>query len=398
MSSKAKMMIASRIFMPEASAASFRLEAVAKAMVAEGHQVRVLTSQVPKAPHYGIDGVEILRWPVKRDSTGYLRGYIPYMSFDIPLFFRVLFSHAPSVLLVEPPPTTGVMVRLAATLRRIPYVWYAADVWSDASEIAGAPPAVVKAVRWMESFTIRGAAAVVAVSEGVAQRVESLGGRAVEVVPNGIDTSTFTPLGDGLDQSERARYRLGEEYFLYAGTASEWQGAEVFAQAIERVRKQYPNAQVVFLGQGSSWEEIERIGASISTGNPDFPAVIQHPLVPAEEAARWQRSAHAALVSIRPGLGYDFAYPTKVLAALASGTPVLFAGVGPVVDDIEQYDLGQHAAHDPVAVANAMEKLLARKKTPEENRRLHRWVEKHRSLTQTGRRVSNLLSRVGKTR
>lgn len=386
-----KMMIASRIFMPEASAASFRLEAVAKAMVAEGHQVIVLTSRAPMTHHYGIDGVEISRWPVKRDSTGYLRGYVPYMSFDIPLFFRVLSSSAPSALLVEPPPTTGVMVRLAAALRRIPYVWYAADVWSDASEIAGAPPAIVKAVRWMESFTIRGAAAVVAVSDGVAERVRELGGSTIHVIPNGIDTSTFTPEGEGLSADEKAMHALGNQFFLYAGTASEWQGAEVFAQAIEKVREDYPDAQVVYLGQGSSWEEIARVAQQVTTGNPDLPAVVQHPLVAPEEAARWQRSALASLVSIRPGIGYDFAYPTKVLAALASGTAVLYAGVGPVVDDVTTYNLGQCAAHEPHAVAQAMKLLISSPQMEGEAKRFHQWVVDHRSMEATGQRAAQVI-------
>ena len=68
----------------------------------------------------------------------------------------------------------------------------------------------------------------------------------------------------------------------------------------------------------------------------------------------WQRGAAAALVSIKPGQGYDFAYPTKVLSALGCGTPVLFAGRGPVSADVRDFDLGWAAEHDAAAVAEAM--------------------------------------------
>lgn len=387
-------MIASRIFMPEASAASFRLEAVATALVELGNDVRVLTSRVANAIAKEREGVSVSRWPVKRDATGYVRGYLPYISFDVPLFFRVLAEERPAAILVEPPPTTGLIIRLAARIRRVPYVWYAADIWSDAAEIAGAHPVVIRAVRWMESFAIRGAASVIAVSDGVALRVRELGGTQVEIIPNGIDTSTFTPHGQALTEAEKKEHALGKEIFLYAGTASEWQGAEVFAEAIALVREEFPDAQVVYLGQGSSWTTITQVGHSIKSGNPDLPAVIQHPLVPAEEAARWQRSAVASLVSIRPGIGYDFAYPTKVLAALASGTPVLYAGVGPVVDDITGYDLGECATHDKEAVAKAMKRMLQRSVDPQEKRRLQRWVEEHRSLKATGERVAGVLSEI----
>lgn len=388
--------IATRIHLPEASAASFRIDAVEKALLKAGQKVRVLTTKVPGYSVRDSEGIEVSRWPVKRDASGYVRGYIPYMSFDIPLFFRLLTAKKASAILVEPPPTTGVMVRLAATVRRTPYVWYAADVWSDATEIAGAHKAVVKAVRWMESFTIRGAKAVIAVSEGVAERVEALGGTDIHVVPNGIDTDVFTPEVQPLSAEERAEHMVGDEYFLYAGTASEWQGAEVFAHAVALLRKEHPNLQVVYLGNGSSWEEIAKVGASISEGNPDLPAVIQHPLVPASEAARWQRGAIASLVSIRPGLGYDFAYPTKVLAALASGTPVLYAGVGPVVDDLKTHDLGECSLYEPKAVAQAMVRMLSSKKSPDTPRRLHQWVAQNRSMMTTGRRVVQLLLTLGR--
>lgn len=383
--------IATRIHLPEASAASFRISAVENALLKSGQRIRVLTTKVPGYSVVDPEGTAVSRWPVKRDASGYVRGYVPYMSFDIPLFFRLLLAKKGSAILVEPPPTTGVVVRLAAALRRTPYVWYAADVWSDATEIAGAHPAVVRAVRWMESFTIRGAKSIIAVSEGVAERVEALGGRNIHLVPNGIDTDVFTPNVEPLTDEERAFEKIGDQYFLYAGTASEWQGAEVFAQAVALLRKEYPNLQVVYLGNGSSWEEIARVGAQILDGNLDLPAVVQHPLVPAAEAARWQRGALASLVSIRPGLGYDFAYPTKVLAALASGTRVLYAGVGPVVDDLRAYNLGKSSEHSPEAVAESIRQLIQEPTSETERNRLHEWVVKHRSMTTTGERAASVL-------
>src|SRR5699024_11434304 len=62
--------------------------------------------------------------------------------------------------------------------------------------------------------------------------------------------------------------------------------------------------------------------------------------VEAAVAARWQRAARAAVVSLRPGIGYDFAMPTKMFAALACGTPVIFAGTRPAGELIEAEHLG----------------------------------------------------------
>ena len=413
-------LLATRIHLPEAAAASFRLDSVEKALVADGMAVRVLTSRAPAdAPRGEPDpeGVEVSRWPVLRDSSGYLRGYVPYLSFDLPLALRLLMAPRPEAILVEPPPTTGAVVRVVAALRAIPYVWYAADVWSAAAASTGAADIVVRAVEKLEAFAVGGATRVIAVNDGVAQSVAELVNAApddeswaqrIRVVPNGIDTTVFDAHGPTPSEQDRARIGLNGPYFVYAGTASEWQGADVFVHALAQVRRTHPKAQLLFLGRGTAWQEITQAASQLPAGPDGAPAVIMHPAVPAAEAAVWQRGAAAALVSIKPGQGYDFAYPTKVLSALGCGTPVLFAGDGPVSADLRDFDLGWAAEHDAAAVAEAMctaldtyDAEIASGARPTTAQRFHDWVEDHRSLRATGqsaaRVVQEAAGRVGET-
>ena len=413
-------LLATRIHLPEAAAASFRLDSVEKALVADGTAVRVLTSRAPADAPQGEpdpEGVQVSRWPVLRDSSGYLRGYVPYLSFDLPLALRLLVARRPEAILVEPPPTTGAVVRVVAALRAIPYVWYAADVWSAAAASTGAADIVVRVVERLEAFAVGGAARVIAVNDGVAQSVAELVNAApddeswaqrIRVVPNGIDTAVFDAHGPTPSEPDRARIGLSGPYFVYAGTASEWQGADVFVHALAQVRRTHPKAQLLFLGRGTAWQEITQAASQLPAGPDGAPAVIMHPAVPAAEAAVWQRGAAAALVSIKPGQGYDFAYPTKVLSALGCGTPVLFAGRGPVSADVRDFDLGWAAEHDAAAVAEAMctaldtyDAEIASGARPTTAQRFHDWVEDHRSLRATGqsaaRVVQEAAGRVGET-
>ena len=403
-------LLATRIHLPEAAAASFRLDSVEKALVADGTAVRVLTSRAPADAPQGEpdpEGVQVSRWPVLRDSSGYLRGYVPYLSFDLPLALRLLVARRPEAILVEPPPTTGAVVRVVAALRAIPYVWYAADVWSAAAASTGAADIVVRAVEKLEAFAVGGAARVIAVNDGVAQSVAELVNAApddeswaqrIRVVPNGIDTAVFDAHGPTPSEPDRARIGLSGPYFVYAGTASEWQGADVFVHALAQVRRTHPTAQLLFLGRGTAWQEITQAASQLPAGPDGSPAVIMHPAVPAAEAAVWQRGAAAALVSIKPGQGYDFAYPTKVLSALGCGTPVLFAGRGPVSRDVRDFDLGWAAEHDAAAVAEAMRTALdtydaeiASGTRPATAQRFHDWVEDHRSLRATGQSAARVV-------
>ena len=381
-SRRRRVLLATRIFAPEAAAATFRLGALVRALAGQA-EVRVLTTTPPpglrgRADAVGSSGVRVSRWPVLRDATGYVRGYLPYLSFDLPLTLRLLTAPRPDVVVVEPPPTTGAVVRTVTALRRIPYVYYAADVWSDATASMGAPAPVVAVMRAVERYALRGARDVIAVSDGVADRVRCLLGRSgrarVSVAPNGIDTDVFCPDGERHPDSPET------PYLVYAGTASEWQGAEVFAEAMREVVTAEPSARLVFLGQGSSWPALRRVRDELPEG-----AIELRPLVPPAEAAAWLRGAAAALVSVRPGVGYDFAYPTKVIAALATGVPVVFAGPGPAADDVRDHDLGEAVAHDPAPVAAAMLAAIRRSAGPASERaRRTAWVREHRSLGATG--------------
>ncbi|WP_353708678.1 glycosyltransferase family 4 protein [Cellulosimicrobium sp. ES-005] len=382
-SRRPRVVLATRIYSPEPAAASFRLRALARALVESGAAVTVLTTTAPQAPapEDPDPGVRIRRWPVLRDRTGYVRGYLQYLSFDVPLLLRLLFSTRPDVVVVEPPPTTGFVARLACVVRRVPYVYYAADVWSDAANSTGAPAPVVAAVRRVEGWVLRGARRVVAVTEEVAERTRALGARETVVVRNGIDTDVFRPDGPVPDGAPAGPYAI------YAGTTSEWQGADVFVRAMATVAEAVPGATLVVLGQGSAWADLEAVARAL----PDGGACVRmlRP-VPQAEAAAWLRGAAVALVSLRPGQGYDFAFPTKVLAGAASGTPVLYAGPGPARGVIEENGLGRAVAHDVDAVAEAMSDLLEAPADDGPRTRSAGWARTHASIAASAAEVARI--------
>ena len=201
------------------------------------------------------------------------------------------------------------------------------------------------------------------------------------VVPNGIDTDVFTPEGPVASDAPRS------PYFLYAGTASEWQGAGIFIQALRLVHRTHPQVELVYLGQGSEWDYLRDLAAN-------DPRIHLMPVVSPDEAAAWQRGAVASVVSIRPGVGYDFAYPTKIFAALACGTPVVYAGPGPARADLSEAGLGWVADYDAHSVEGCMLAAIAEQEAEQEtartqedpgavgarSARLRDWVVAHRSM------------------
>ncbi|WP_406831878.1 glycosyltransferase family 4 protein [Pedococcus sp. KACC 23699] len=373
--------IASRLFSPEVAAAAFRLRVLSDAFDSLGHPVEVLTT-TPPGDLVADDGeLRVSRWPALRDEQGNIRGYLHYLSFDLPLAMRLLVRRRPVLLVCEPPPTTGLVVRVAAAIQRVPYAYYAGDVWSDGAASMGAPAAIVRVLRAVESWVMRGASSVLCISDGVAERVAHLGveDSRIVVVGNGVDTDVFTPVGPG---PEALPPGGGGPLFVYTGTMSEWQGAEVLVRAFAAFRAAEPSARLVFLGQGSDVPHLRRLAEQLVPGAVDFRGV-----VPPAHAAAWLRAATAALVSIRPGQGYDFAKPTKVYAATACGTPVIFSGAGAGHELVESQRLGWAPGYDVAGVTRAMASAWAL--TDDERARTQEhvvaWTEDHASLQTMGR-------------
>ena len=397
--------LATRTFTPEPTAAALRLGALVRSLVSSGASVRVLTSRLapsvardgaraasrtlgssqstrrgnaavpgrrPTAGGEGADLVEVRRAPVLRDRTGAVRGYASYLSFDLPLVARLLTGARPDVVVCEPPPTTGAAVRVACALRRVPYVYYCADVVSDAASAAGVPGVVVRAVAALESFALRGAHRVIAVSAGVSRRARELGARDVTVVPNGVRVPG--EIAAGYPDSFP---RCSGPVFVYAGTVAPWLAPEVFVEAFERARGRLGDARLVFVGQGSGWEDLAGRARAVA-------GVQMIPAVSANEADRWMARATATLASLRPG-GYDYAYPTKILASLAQGTPVIYAGPGRAARDVEEAGLGVACDLDADEVAEAMVAFARGTVSWVGEARSRAWVRENRSVEASSR-------------
>lgn len=377
-------LVASRIFAPEAGAAAYRLAATVKGLEEAGHTVTVLTSRAPGATR-STRGIR--RWPVLRDRTGAVRGYVQYASFDIPLFFRLLAAPRFDAVLVEPPPTTGVVVRVASRLRRRPYVYFAADVSSDAAAGIGVHPLIVAVLRTIERWVLNGAAGVLSVSSGVSGAVRSLTrGRArVAEVGTGIDTDTFTPAVSGT--GAEASIPVGSKRtFVYAGTMSEIQGAGVFVDGFLKVMDRFPDAELLMYGQGVELAELAERAAP--AGN----RIRFMGVAGGSETAAALREAAAGLASVRPGRGYDFAFATKVFASLACGAPVIYAGVGPLREIVKQDNLGHSVDWDAGEVAEAMAAVLESPAAPAERARLAGWVRENYSLRRVGSKAAEAIA------
>lgn len=380
-----RIVIATRIYRPEPSAASFFLGSVSDALTASGHEVEVLTAKPRPGQGEASRGESVRTFPVLRDANGYVRGYVQYMSFDIPLAFRLLFTRRPAAVFVEPPPTTGAVVRVVCALRRIPYVYDAADIWSDAAGQATDSGLVVRVLRGLERFAMRGAAELVTISQGVVDRVRSLGVTTpMDVTGFGADTSVF-----GFRETRT------ERLFIYAGTYTGLHGAEILIDAFAQFLQTHPGYRLRFIGNGTEQHEMQAKAATLGIQT----SVEFADPIPAAELSPQLSRAVASLATLKPGGGYEYAFTSKVYSSLAAGCPVIFSGPGPtapfIAEAAREVPVGVAVDYDATAIAEALRQAADAPLDPPDRQRVAEWTAKHHSMRAVAERVAARITAAG---
>ena len=382
-----RVVIATRIFAPEISAASGILRTWAEEFRDRGWEVTILTAKPPRGAV--IDdppGMDIRRARVKRDRQQYVRGYLSYMSFDIPLAFRLLFSRRADLYVVEPPPTTVAVVRVIAAIRRTPYVVRAADYWSEAAELVTNSSIILGTLRRVEAWGLRGAKMLFAAHQPLMDRFRSLG-IMTPAVPIGFGADTKHFRYEGQAPSD-------PPMFVYAGTHSEWHGAGIFVDAFPQVLHENPGARLVYYGNGEEREGMRARARELGIdGSVEF-----HSPIPPAALAPVLAAATASVASLTPVPANEYALATKVYSSLASGCPVIFAGIGPTVQFLEGHpEAGLAVGYDIDATAKAMNATAATPLSAAGRATLAHWSANEYSLKAiAGRVVDESLTIIGK--
>jgi glycosyltransferase-like protein len=250
------------------------------------------------------------------------------------------------------------------------------------------PDAQVQA--W-ETRAIRSASRLLAVSKGWCARLAHDHGRPVDLVPNGVDLSRFTPHAGPVDPERLAGLGLaGRPRLLAVGGVEARKNSRRLLQAFVRLRQWLPQAQLVMAGGQSLLPHDAEVagfradaaaaGLPIGAGQP---ILVTGPLPDALLPALYRAADVLAMPSLLEGFGL------AALEALACGTPVVVSSRPPFTEHLAQ-DVGPGDVHwaDPLdaeSIALALRRAIAagrRAAVPEVCRRFDwsRSAERHEAL------------------
>lgn len=348
---------------------------LARALRDRGHDVEVITG-FPNYPSGNLyegyrlalmrrtveDGIPVRRtyeYPYHgRSAIGRL---INYWSFVLSAPLASLFIRRADVMYVwHPPLTVGVAAWLISRLRRIPFVYDVQDIWPESAVLSGMlrPGLMVRMMSILERFVYRRAAHLFVVTPGARQNLIAKGvpPDKVTVMPHWIDEEIFTDVPDSERELVRGqRGWSGRIIALFAGNLGLVQGLDTVVRAGALLRAD-ENIRIVLVGDGADRARLEALVAELGVG--DRVQLLERQ--PMTEMPRIMAAADVLLVHLRRSELSRFIIPTKTLAYLAAGKPILMAMEGAAADLVEEAGAGTIIPpDDPEALANTLRAMAA---------------------------------------
>jgi glycosyltransferase involved in cell wall biosynthesis len=230
--------------------------------------------------------------------------------------------------------------------------------------------------RYLETYAVRRADAVVTISKGLHRELCTRGVREENlfVVPNAVDVGRFVPQA-GLNVSSEARSRCPVVGFI--GSFYSYEGLDLLLDAASRILRDRPETRFVLVGGGREESQLRRLVESNDLGN----RVTLTGWIPQDQIPAMYRDIDVLVYPRRRNRLTELVTPLKPLEAMAMAKVVLASDVGGHRELIEDGRTGFLFKADDVLdlVARLRTLLVARQTWPEIGMAARRFVERERT-------------------
>jgi colanic acid biosynthesis glycosyl transferase WcaI len=365
-----RVLILSQYYTPEPIPKPVELAAELRA---RGHEVSVITGlpNYPSGDLYPgyrlgllqrevIDGVPVVRtFEFPYHGTRALGRILNYVSFMCSAPLGCLRTSSFDVVYVwHPPLTVGVAAWLIGRWRGVPFVYDVQDIWPESALLAGMmrEGVLVRALRRMERFVYRRAHHLLVVTEGARRNLLAKGvpPDRVSVMPHWVDDDLFAPVGADVAERERTAHGWdGRFVVVFAGNLGLVQGLDTVIAAAEQLPRHSP-VTICLIGDGADRPRLETMVAErrLERRVQFIDRQPSHRMPPLFAAA------DALLVHLRHSDLSNLIIPTKTLAYLAAGKPIVMAMQGAAAEIVESSGAGIVVTPENAeALAAAIERL-----------------------------------------
>ncbi|WP_036303325.1 glycosyltransferase family 4 protein [Methylotenera sp. L2L1] len=362
-----RILIVSQYFWPE----NFRINEVACALKARGHEVEVLTGK-PNYPEgrfftgYNAwtiskqfwQDIPIMRIPMlARGDNSAIRLVLNYLSFIVsgllfaPWILRkenydVIFVYAPS------PIFQAIPASFLGWIKGLPVVLWVQDLWPQSAEATGYVKShfLLKLLERFVQFTYLHTDLLLVQSKAFIEPVSKLAPNIpIAYYPNSVQKEFYSP--QAIDTPHVESLQSGFTV-LFAGNVGAAQAMQTIVAAAEKLQS-YAEIKIVILGSGSKLDWVaEQIVEKKLTN------LYLEGRFPVETMPILMRQASALLVTLTDQPIFELTVPNKIQAYLAVGKPVIACLNGEGARLVDEAKAGVAVrAEDGEGLANAIVSL-----------------------------------------
>lgn len=348
---------------PVGAGAATATQAIARKLVALGHQVTVLTGSYRDLPRETNEaGIIVRRVPSLRRNAD-RSNVLEMFSFTISSLFAlraVRERYRPEGLIAFFSLPSGPVGAAANFFYDLPYV-----VSLRGGDVPGLSPevsAIHKLLSPLRRLILRNAVAAVANSEGLREVSEAIDPVPVLVIPNGVDLDLFRPWPESWP-SARERFRI-----LFVGRFQAQKNLQFLLDQLAILRDQHPGKfEIHLVGDGPLRSELKSHAQKLRLTND----IVWHGWLQREKLSEVYRSCHCF---VNPS-HYE-GMPNAVLEAMACAKPIV-ASLVPGNDAVVQHRITGFLfpLDQPAVLRESLQVLIdAPARAEEMGRRGREWI------------------------
>lgn len=356
-----RVLVVHRYYFPEQVPCANIMRAIATRLSKDGHQVDVLSAKpsrvIDKTPDNEIkidagDGVRVCRLSLPSEVNRPVWRIVNAIYLGLTLLFKTIFIRYDVIISTSIPPVLGgFFSSLAAKLTRVRFIYYCMDLHPEIGRVSGdfSNPFLYRLLLRIDDWNCRQASSVLVHSEDMRNtlRARPRGGEYnIELFNNFALPAEQDPSIDSDWHLDSLTNRLT---LIYAGNMGRFQGLETLLEAMGRIAHR-KDIELIMMGEGVAKPGLIILQKKL-TANVRF-----YDYQPVEVAKEAIQSADIGVVMLIPDM-YKYAYPSKTMAYLEQGCPIIAV----IEEESELAKTMQSEGYGfsvPIGNAEALAKLL----------------------------------------
>ena len=334
---KRKILIIEQHFYPEVAATGQLLLDLCEDLVKAGYQVKVITGnptelfqkniKIPRREDY--QGIEIVRLKNTALSKYNMAGrVINYLTFHLSIFFHIIFSQRPDLVLVlSNPPFISFHGLILKIFKRCKVIYNIQDLFPDLAVELGKlrNKPFIFILKTLSKYIIRKMDKVIVVGEYMERKIredvlKDVGREADHIITihNWADGEKLKVISEEENYLKKEWGLEGKFIILYSGNIGYLHEFDTIILTAEDIQnKGYKDIVFVFIGEGIKKEYIRKKAEEKRINN-----ILFFPYQPRERLTYSLGLADVSLVTLVEGFE-GMVVPSKMYGILASGRPMI---------------------------------------------------------------------------